>query len=123
MFSFVGRCQGECGSAKNTRVPVSSANWVGPLLPTVPSERPAEVLGQPSHRHRQPGIHRDGPIAAERRTVLHRWFLAPALKPGQMHQERGPAAPLDERADCGPTSPDDQIPFLTLLLWVISGLS
>jgi len=27
VFSFVGRCQGECGSAKNTFVPVSSANW------------------------------------------------------------------------------------------------
>jgi hypothetical protein len=26
VFSFVGRCQGECGSAKNTRVPVSNAN-------------------------------------------------------------------------------------------------
>ena len=27
VFSFVGRCQGECGSAKNTFVPVSRANW------------------------------------------------------------------------------------------------
>jgi len=30
MFSFVGLCHGECGSAKNTLVPVSSANWACP---------------------------------------------------------------------------------------------
>lgn len=30
MFSFVGRCQGEWGSAKNTRVPLSRANWAWP---------------------------------------------------------------------------------------------
>ncbi len=26
LLSFDGRCHGECGSAKNTRVPVSNAN-------------------------------------------------------------------------------------------------
>lgn len=30
VFSFVGRCHGEWGSAKNTLVPVSSVNWVCP---------------------------------------------------------------------------------------------
>jgi hypothetical protein len=30
VFSFVGRCHGECGSAKKTRPPVSSANWAWP---------------------------------------------------------------------------------------------
>jgi hypothetical protein len=30
VFSFVGRCHGECGSAKNTFVPVSSANRAWP---------------------------------------------------------------------------------------------
>jgi len=30
VFSLVGRCHGECGSAKNTFVPVSNANWAWP---------------------------------------------------------------------------------------------
>src|SRR5690606_41093670 len=30
VFSFVGRCQGECGSAKNTFVPVSRVNCACP---------------------------------------------------------------------------------------------
>jgi hypothetical protein len=47
VFSFVGRCQGECGSAKNTFVPVSIANWAlaGQFLPAVPGEGPAQLLG------------------------------------------------------------------------------
>jgi len=30
VFSFVGRCQGEWGSAKNAFVPVSRVNWSCP---------------------------------------------------------------------------------------------
>ena len=83
----------------------------GELLPAVPGEGLAQLLGQPRHRRRQRGVHRDGAVAAERRTVLHGRFLAPALQPRQVHQERGSAAALDERADRGPARSDDQIAF------------
>lgn len=65
-----GRCQGECGSAKNTLVPVSSANWAWPDSSfAVPGERLAELLGQARYRHRQRHVHRDRAVAAQRCAV------------------------------------------------------
>lgn len=89
----------------------------GQLLPAVPRESLAELFGQFRHRHCQCRVHRDRTVPTERGAVLHGWLLAPALEPGQMHQKRGAAAALDERADRGSSGPDDQItlPYVVLV--------
>ena len=43
----------------------------GELLAAVPGERLAELFGQLRHRRGERGVHRDGAVAAERRSVLH----------------------------------------------------
>lgn len=83
----------------------------GQLLSAVPGQGLAELLGKRGHRCRQRGVHRDGAVATEGRTVLHRRPLAPPLQSRQVHQDRGAAAALDERADRGPAGPDDQVAF------------
>ena len=118
VFSFVGRCQGECGSAKNTLVPVSSVNWACPASSLPRSQvRVLRAAGQRGHRGRQGCVHRYGAVTAERGTVFHGRVLAPALQPRQMHQERGSAAALDERADRRAVRADDQVAFRKTEAW------
>jgi hypothetical protein len=43
--------------------------------------------------------------------------------PGQVEQDREPGRAFHEGADRGPVAADDEVALLTILRWVISGLS
>jgi hypothetical protein len=113
VFSFVGRCQGECGSAKNTFVPVSSVNCrVGGQSPCL-GPRSASCAAARAGRHHRGRGRRSSRSRRSRpaRPVLDRRFPCAGSLPAR--GASGPACvaagALHDGADRGAASADDQV--------------
>ena len=82
---------------------------IGEFLAAVPGQRAQQLGGHRGHRRGEGVLHRDGAVAPEGRSVLHRRNTAVSLHAGQVNEQRVAAGALDHSSDGGPVQPDDQV--------------